>query len=83
MLLSFLPLSYIVVLIRELANILFSTLASTLEFFQIAQLLSNIDIDINNNIIRERSAFSSRISSRESSTYSIALLSPYYERIEI
>jgi len=42
-----------------------------------------MDIEIATNIIRERSAFSSRISSRDSSTHSLTSLCPYYERIEI
>ena len=72
-----------VAFIRELANTLFSTSAITLQHFQIAQLLSDMDININIDIIRGRSTFSSRISSRVSLTYSIISLFLYYERIEM
>ena len=83
MILSLLPPSYIVVLIRELVNILFFTYSTTLQSNPIAQLPSNIDMDVDINIIRERSTFSSQISSRESSTHLAILSIPYHERIEI
>ena len=72
-----------VVLIRELVNTLFFTSFTTLQHFPIASLTSNINIDININIIRERSTFFSRIISRESSTYFNVFTTPYHKKIEI
>ena len=48
-----------------------------------AHLPSNMDIDIDINMIRGRSTSSSQISFRESSTYSAASSIPYHKRIEI
>ena len=42
-----------------------------------------MDIDIDNNILKGRSALSSYISSRESYIYLAVSSLPYYERIEI
>jgi len=83
LLLSLLLLSCIVALIEELINTLFSTLDFTLQPFQMAQLPSNMDMNINSNIIRGMFAFSSRISSREFLTYLIVFLSPYHKRMEM
>jgi len=83
LILSLLPPSYIVALIRELVNILFFTYFTTLQSNPITQLLFNIDIDVDINIIRERSAFSSQISSRELLTHLAISSIPYHERIEI
>jgi len=47
-----------------------------------ASLISNMDIDIDSDIIRGRSASSSRISSRESLTHSNALSIPYHKRMK-
>jgi len=47
-----------------------------------AQLLSNIDIDVNIDIIRKRSTSSSKLNSRETSTHSITSSVPYYEKME-
>ena len=47
------------------------------------QLLSNIDIDINCDIIRGRSALSSKASSKNSSVFSSTSSAPYYEYIEL
>jgi len=69
------------VLIRELANKLFSTSAINLQPLQMAQFLSNMDIDT--NIIRESFIFSSKVSSRESSTYSTISSTLYHQRMEI
>ena len=83
---SFIPLSYMVVSSRELVNTLFhspskhqtSTLCSTM-----VQNPSNINMDVNNNIIRKRFSFSNKVDSRSSlislSTSSI----PYYQYMEI
>ena len=68
---------------RELANKLFSTLVINLKPLQIAQFISNIDIDIDTNIIREKSTFSSKVSLRELSTHSTASSTPYHQTIEI
>jgi len=72
-----------VALIRELVNTLLSTLLTTLQPSPMAQLPSTIDIDVNNNIIKGRSASSSKFSSREPSTYSVISSIPYHERMEI
>ena len=47
------------------------------------QLPSNMDININCDIIRERSALSSKASSRNSSVFSSTSFAPYYEYIEL
>ena len=47
-----------------------------------ASLISNMDMDIDSDIIRGRSAFSSRISSRECSTHSNASSIPYHKRMK-
>ena len=83
LLLSLLLLSYMVAPTRELANKLFSTLVINLKPLQIAQFISNIDIDIDTNIIREKSTFSSKVSLRELSTHSTASSTPYHQTIEI
>jgi len=72
-----------VVSIRELVNILFSTSFTALQPIPIAQLLSNIDMNMDIDMIREISAFSSQISFKESSTHSAILSTLYHERIEI
>jgi len=55
-----------VVPIRELSNIHFSISATIPQLFTMARISSNIDMNINNNIIKERSNSSSKVSSRES-----------------
>ena len=72
-----------VVPIRELANTLFSTPFTTPQPFPMASLPSNMDMDIDIDIIRGRSVFSSRISSRESSTHLNASTSPYHKQMEM
>jgi len=71
-----------VVSIKELANILFSTSINTVQPLQIACLPSTMDINVNTDIIRERSAFYSKVSSRKSSIDSKASSMAYYERME-
>ena len=78
----FLLLSCIVVFIRELVNKLFSTSAFNLQSQQMAQLPSNMDINVNIDIIREKSTFSSKFSSRELLTHSTALFVSYHEKME-
>jgi len=48
-----------------------------------AQISSNIKIDVNNNIIRERSTFSSKAGSRNPLISSSISLVPYYQYIEV
>jgi len=69
--------------IRELANTLFSTSFTTLQSNPMAQLPSNMDMDVNIDIIRGRSASSSQISFGESLTHSAALSTPYHKRMKI
>lgn len=64
-------------------NILFYTLTTTIQSLQIACLLSTRNMDVNTDIIRKRSTFSSKVSSRESLIDSKALSIAYYERIEV
>ena len=80
--LSLLLLSYIVAPIKELANTFFSTISTTSQSPTMANLPSNMDMNINIDIIRGRSAFSSRISPRESLTHSTASSALYHERME-
>ena len=83
LLLSLLPPSCMVVLIRELANKLSSTSAINLQPLQMAQFPSNMDMDIDTNIIRGRSTSSSKTSLRELFTHSTTSSTPYHERMEI
>ena len=59
-LLSFIPLSCMVVPIRELVNIQTSTSASNTKPTQIAFIPANVVMDIDNDFIRERFNFSSK-----------------------
>ena len=72
-----------VVPIREVVNIFFFNLALSSTPFLMANLSSNMDIDINYNIIREKSASSSKTSSRASSVLSNILSALYYKQIDI
>ena len=83
LLLSLLPLSCTVVFIRELANIQFSNSLASTTYFSIAQIPSNIDMNVNYNSIREKSALSSKASLRNLSISSSTLLVLYYKYIEI
>jgi len=47
------------------------------------QLPSNMDIDVDYDIIRGRSAFSSKASSRNSSVFSSTSSTPYHEYMEL
>ena len=53
------------VLVREVANIHLSNSAFSTTHFLMAQLPSNMDININYNIIRERPTFSNKAISRD------------------
>jgi len=72
-----------VVPITELVNKLFFTLAINLQPLQMAQFPSDIDIDINTDIIRGKSTFSRKVSSRELSTQFSASSTLYHQRMEI
>jgi len=69
--------------IRELANKLFSTSAINLQPLQMAQFPSNMNMNININIIRGRFNFSSKVSSRESSTHLTTSFTLYHQTMEI
>jgi len=79
-LLSLLLPSCIVAPIKELANTLFSKVLST---NSMAQIPSNINIDIDFDMSRRRSVSSSNKSLRESSMHSAASSIPYYKIMEI
>ena len=83
MLLSLIPPSCMVAPIRELANIQFSTSALNSKPLLMANLPSEMDMDVDCNIIRGRSTSSSKASSRNSSVTSNVSSIPYYERMEI
>jgi len=72
-----------VVPIREVVNIHFSNSASAITHFSMAQLPSNMDMDINCNIIRGRSASSSKANSRNSLVSSSTSSIPYHQCMEI
>ena len=71
------------VLIRKLANTSLSTSTKALSTNLMAQIPANIDMDINVDIPRERSASSFSKSLRESSIYLNMFSVPYYTRIKI
>ena len=68
--------------IKELTNTLCFTFIKVLSTNSIAQIPSNIDMDIDFDISRRRSVSSSNKSSRESSMHSAASSIPYYKRME-
>ena len=68
---------------RELVNTLFSSSITAFQTSQMAHIPSTMDIDIDSDIVRGRSAFSSRNSSRESSILSKASSMTYYECMEV
>ena len=68
---------------RELVNTLFSSSITAFQTSQVAHIPSTMDIDIDSDIVRGRSAFSSRNSSRESSILSKASSMTYYECMEV
>jgi len=65
--------------IRELVNTLFSTTPTVIQTSQIAQLPSTIDMNIDTDIIRERSTFSNLNSSRKLSILSKMSFMAYHE----
>jgi len=72
-----------VVPIRELANTLFPSTTKHLSSTSMAQNPSNMDMDMDTDILRGRSVSSSNNSSRESSMHSNASLVPYHKKMEI
>ena len=62
---------------------IFSKFSASWTYFSMPQLSSNIDININCDIIRERSALSSKASSRNSSVFSSTSSAPYHEYMEL
>ena len=78
MLLFLLPPSYMVMPIRELVNKTLSTTTKALSSNTLYQMSSNIKMDINMNIMRERLLFLSNNCFRESSILSKASLVPYF-----
>ena len=83
MLLFLLPLSYIVVSVREVINKKFLFSSAITSNLTIVQNSSNMDIDINNNIIRGRSALSSKINLRISLIFSSTSSISYHQHMEI
>ena len=81
--LSLLLLSCMVVLIRELVNILFLSITKHLPSSLKTQNSFNMDININTDILRGRSVFFNNNSSRESSMHSNTLFTLYHKRMEI
>ena len=77
LLFSLLLLSCIVVPIREVVNIYFSNLVSSIIPFSIIYLPSNMDMDVNYNIIKGRSTSSSKAGSRNLLVFSNALFILY------
>jgi len=72
-----------VVPIRELANIHFFISVTISQPSIIARIPSNMNMDINIDIIRKRSNSSRKVSSKESLTYSNASSTLYYKRMKI
>jgi len=68
---------------RELVNTLFSSSITAFQTSQMAHIPSTMDMDIDSNIVRGRSASSSRNSSRESSILSKASSMTYHECMEV
>ena len=67
----------------ELVNILFSTTFTAIQPKLITHLPSNMDTDVNINMIRRRSTFFGQISSRGLPTHLVASLVLYHERMDI
>ena len=72
-----------VVPIRELVNTTLSTTTKALSTNQLAQIPASMDIDINVDIPRGRSAFPDSNCTRESSILSNMSSVPYHKRMEI
>ena len=72
-----------VVPIREVVNIHFSNSASGTTHFSMAQLPSNMDMDVDYDIIRGRSTSSSKANSRNSLVSSSTSSIPYHQCMEM
>jgi len=72
-----------IVPIREVVNIYFSNSASGTTHFSMAQLPSNMDMNVDCNIIRGRSTSSSKANSRDSLVSSSTSSIPYHQHIEM
>ena len=72
-----------VVPIKELANIQLSSSVFSSKHFQMANLPSYMDMDIDSDTIRGRSTSLSKTNSREASVLLNASTTPYHERMEI
>jgi len=68
---------------RELVNTLFSSSITAFQTSQIAHIPSTMDMDVDSDIVRGRSASSSRNSSRKSSILSKASSITYHECMEV
>ena len=68
--------------IRDLANTLFPNTSTVLQTSQMPQLLSAMNIDIDNNIIRGRSFLFSKNGSRKLSILLNVSLQAYYEQMK-
>jgi len=68
-----------VVPIRKLANKLFSTTNTAIQSSQMAQILSTMDMDINNDIVREKFTSSTRNRFRELFILLNTFFIAYYE----
>ena len=71
-----------VVSIRELANIHFFNFLASTTHYSVAQIPFNMDMNVNSNIIRERSTLSSKAGSRNLSVSLSTLLVLYHRYIE-
>ena len=69
--------------IRELANIIFSTTSKALSSHTLDQMYFSINIDIDMNVLRERLSSLSNNNSREFYIFSNISLISYYKRMEI
>jgi len=86
LLLSLVPPFYIVVPNKELANTLFSfdiSISNISLFIPMAQNPSNMNMNINTDVTRGRSASSNINNSRESSTHLDTSSVPYHKRMKI
>jgi len=72
-----------VVSIREVANKYFLFLSTITLNSTITQILSNTDIDMDIDMIRERSALTSRVSSKSLSTSLSTLSISYHQHMEL
>ena len=72
-----------IALIRELVNIILSTTTKALSTNIKTQITANMDMNINVDISRGRSALSNSNNSRESSIHSNVFSIPYHIRMKV